>query len=227
MRNDPVVIKQLYVLAALEVERHHSLTKSGKTLHEKANASLNGLLHDQNDSSVFENSWRGAEAWHYYILAQRQFYLAQLDASVITCLHLVNYIDLLGIECVYSLLALTRYIFLNIFSLHAGKYRTASQAFIKLSNQENAEYYDQLAVKIFSKNKPIDQRNVVNCTNCLARMKPGDTTCPSCRAQYPICVASGRPIIENIHFMCHVCKHRAMEIEIASLTCCPLCHTSL
>jgi WD repeat-containing protein 35 len=196
-----------------------AFTRQGSRVLIQANAALDSLIYDQEESQVLESPWKGAEAWHYYILAQRQFYTSQLESSVITCLHLTNYTDILGTECVYSLLALS--------SLHAREYNTASKAFIKLSTQKDAEYYDNLAVSVFSKHKPINPKSVVNCTNCLARMKSSDSTCPSCRIQFPVCVVSGRPIVENIYFMCHVCKHRAMEMEIASLTCCPLCHTSL
>nr|KAJ3423190.1 Rho GTPase protein rac1 [Polyrhizophydium stewartii] len=49
-----------------------------------------------------------------------------------------------------------------------------------------------------------------------------DTVCPHCRINFPTCIASGRPIVESIHFMCHVCKHRAMEGEISGMSCCPL-----
>ena len=40
---------------------------------------LSGLLDDDSsysatDSRIMDNAWRGAEAFHFYVLAQRQFY---------------------------------------------------------------------------------------------------------------------------------------------------------
>ncbi|KAJ3272616.1 WD repeat-containing protein 35 [Terramyces sp. JEL0728] len=78
-------IKKLYVLGALEIERYHSIQKSSRN---NPTAALDGLLAEdvQNiaESRVLDNAWRGAEAYHFYVLAQKQFYQGQLESSVIT-----------------------------------------------------------------------------------------------------------------------------------------------
>ena len=66
--------KQLYVLGALQVEAH----KDRRT----GEATLDGLLEDdqldEDKAKVIENSWRGAEAFHFLLLAQRQVSFAQV-----------------------------------------------------------------------------------------------------------------------------------------------------
>lgn len=67
---------------------------------------------------------------------------------------------------VYSLLALV--------SLHAGYYATCSKAFIKLESleDENQEYYQNLALDIFTKHKPKDpEGELAVCSNCLSPVK--------------------------------------------------------
>ncbi len=44
----------------------------------QAQAALSGLLEEDSrsamDSKVIDNAWRGAEAFHFYMLAQKQLY---------------------------------------------------------------------------------------------------------------------------------------------------------
>lgn len=113
--------KKLCVLAALQVEQHRKqlLTKA-----PQKNKTLEGLLED--DSLVgrekdMEYSWKGAEAYHFLLLCQRQIYEGKIDLSMksvfflygidlnLQAMRLTNYEDFLDPKVVYSLLALTSY----------------------------------------------------------------------------------------------------------------------
>lgn len=94
----PSFAKKLHVLAALEIERHKkratdtlinqtmTTTQKGKgTIAQATAATLDTLMMSSLDTQVtgmgskkasraFGNAWRGASAYHFYMLAQRQFY---------------------------------------------------------------------------------------------------------------------------------------------------------
>ena len=246
---DPTTLKKFFVLAALEVERHFHIQRN---VNNEVTSALSNLLvveaasaSTEKEFYSLEKPWRPAEAYHFYTLAQRQFYTGQLTNAVITSLKLMEYEDILGESVIYSLIALV--------SLHAGYYETCSKAFLKLEclEDENLQQYQDLALQIFTNNKPVDPDvgDIIVCSNCLGQIKEryffvaasslfvvlqnsrsfffSDSGCNSCGMQFPTCIASGRPIIESVHFMCHVCKHRALEMEISSFVNCPLCHTVL
>jgi WD repeat-containing protein 35 len=162
----PLHLKKLYVLGALEVERYHALQKSNQN---DTTAALDGLLKEDRQFKsirIDEHPWRGAEAYHYYILAQRQFNNCQFEQSVITATLLIEYENILGPLLIYSLLALV--------SLHAGYYGTCSKAFIRLESIEGpeSEYYKELAIEIFTRYSPKDPEDEsAVCTNCLSSMK--------------------------------------------------------
>ena len=108
------------------------------------------ITSDINTSSdkALNNPWRGAEAWHFYILSQRQLYAGNYKASLKTCLRLAEYELELDTKKVYSLIALTAY--------YAKHWKECSRAFVKLEALENItseekEKYIALAVSIFTK----------------------------------------------------------------------------
>lgn len=51
-------------------------------------AALEGLLVEDSKNTMnakfLDNAWKGAEAYHYYILAQQQYYQGDLDAAIKT-----------------------------------------------------------------------------------------------------------------------------------------------
>lgn len=55
---------------------------------------------------VVDNAWRGAEAYHFWLLAHRQLYAGNVDLAMRTALHLRAYEDLLDPLEVYAFLAL-------------------------------------------------------------------------------------------------------------------------
>ncbi|KAJ3015471.1 WD repeat-containing protein 35 [Thoreauomyces humboldtii] len=151
---DPLTIKKMYVLAALEVERYHTLTRSqaAGSQEQQTSAALEGLLAEDSkttmESKFLDEAWRGAEAYHFYILAQRQFYSGNVEGAVKTALHLREFEDILDARIIFSLLALA--------SFYAKRFDACSKAFIKLESLPNAtvtelEQYEKLALNIFMK----------------------------------------------------------------------------
>lgn len=130
-------------------------------------------------SKAFANAWRGAAAYHYYMLAQRQYYAGQMDAAMKTSIKLCEYDDILPPRDIYSLLALSAY--------HNKFYGICSQAFVKLETLPNVpesvkDDIETLAVKIFSVHVPTDPASLPDVyMRCLEVSKP-----------YKACVITGR-----------------------------------
>ncbi|PVD32416.1 hypothetical protein C0Q70_07850 [Pomacea canaliculata] len=110
---------------------------------------------------------------------------------------------------------------------------TCSKAFIKLESletltPEHKQQYDELALEIFTKNSPKDARtNKMECTGCSCAIPDWSSACPSCDNKFPVCIVTGRPIMEYQFWMCSQCKHRALQGEIRTRKTCPLCHAAV
>ncbi|CAH3191381.1 unnamed protein product [Porites evermanni] len=234
-KTNPLRAKKLYVLAALLVENYHEHVKmtsmktaSGKDKKSKreATSALAGLLEEDaiatDESKIIDNAWRGAEAYHFFLLAQRQMYEGAIDAAMKTALRLCDYEDVLDPVCIHSLLALV--------SCANRAFGTCSKAFIKLESiesltQEQKNAYEELALEIFTKHSPKDSRgNKAECTSCETMIPDWSQVCPNCDTKFPTCIVSGRPLMDYQFWMCGTCKHRAYEQEISALNHCPLCH---
>lgn len=59
------------------------------------------------DPMIFENAWKGAEAYHYFMLAQEQLYSGKLHDALCTAYKLQDYVNYIDPIEIYSLLALT------------------------------------------------------------------------------------------------------------------------
>lgn len=81
------------------------------------------------DPLLFENPWRGAEAYHYYMLAQHQLYNGKIHDAVCICNKLQDYTDFIPEVDVYSLLCLT--------SCLDRSFAICSKALMKLKSLEN------------------------------------------------------------------------------------------
>lgn len=225
----PMRIKKMYVLAALMVQQHNEkmINTKGKGLGQKSSVML-GLIEAENqttlgDLRVLDNAWRGAEAYHFYILAQRQLYEGARDAAMKTALHLRDYETILPLADIYSLLALS--------SCANSAFNTTSKAFIRLESlpettPEECKAYEDLAMEIFMKYSPKDSKtNRAECIHCETMIPDWVTLCPSCGTRFPSCTASGKPIMDpNQAWECPTCKHQAFESEIQTRQTCPLCH---
>ncbi|XP_016132225.1 WD repeat-containing protein 35 [Sinocyclocheilus grahami] len=220
-RTRPLRVKKLYVLAALLVENFHTQIKSSqqskiKGKKSEATSALAGLLEEDessSDSRILDDAWRGAEAYHFFLLAQRQLYEGKVDAAMRTALHLRDYEDIIPAVEIYSLLA--------ICSSANCAFGTCSRAFIKLESLETLtpdqrQLYEDLALEIFTKHSPRD-----------TRQSQRDSLTDGPEGKLPTCIVTGRVISEYQFWMCSVCKHCAVEQEITQHNFCPLCHSSV
>ncbi|XP_049861684.1 WD repeat-containing protein 35 isoform X1 [Schistocerca gregaria] len=229
--SQPQRIKKLYVLAALLVEEHQQLLKQ-KAIGSTGGRStaLMGLLNSDTDSDLdtkhVDNAWKGAEAYHFFMLAQKQLYEGNFEAAMKTALHLREYEDILESEDVYCILALA--------SSANKAFGVCSKAFIKLESLETIseakrQEYEDLAMDIFTKYTPKDSRlNRSECTACETMVPDEFRMCPSCGTKFPSCIATGRPLLDmSSVWTCGVCKHCASEQDMIVRQSCPLCHASV
>ncbi|XP_054833887.1 WD repeat-containing protein 35 [Eublepharis macularius] len=220
-RTKPLRVKKLYVMSALLVEQYHEQmknTQKGKTKGKtsEATSALAGLLEEDvlsSDSRLIDNAWRGAEAYHFFILAQRQLYEGYVDTAMKTALHLRDYEDIIPAVEIYSLLA--------VCACANRAFGTCSKAFVKLESletlsSEQREQYEDLALQIFTKHCPKDSKK----SDLDGLLEEGE-------GKVPTCIATGRPITEYQFWICSACKHCAQAQEISNYNFCPLCHSSV
>ncbi|NXO27829.1 WDR35 protein, partial [Cisticola juncidis] len=218
-RTKPLRVKKLYVLAALLMEQYHEQMQNAQRgkVKEKSSESasaLAGLLEEDVLSSTnrfADNAWRGAEAYHFFILAQKQLYKGSVDAALKTALHLRDYDDIIPAVEIYSLLALC--------ACANRAFNTCSKAFVKLEsletlNPEQRQQYEDLALEIFTRYSP-KYKKTPDLDDVL---ESGD-------GKLPVCVATGAPILEYRFWMCSVCKHCMKAKEAGHYNACPLCHS--
>lgn len=240
VNKDPELHKKLYVLSALEMEKHKNKTMpmiGGGGTAATVQTTLNSLI-TQDQQSMFSNRsldrpWRGVEACHVFMLAQRFLYEQRYDLAMCAALRVADYEDILEPLPVFSLLALAAYY--NKF------YQQCSKAFIRLEHgqdipPEQRKKFANLAVAIFSKHPPWDpSARMLPCPKCGTSMQEWSTSCPHCYHKLPFCVASGRPIFpsakqahldQDLHH-CRTCRHKMYLSECRGLKNCPLCHASM
>ncbi|XP_067931487.1 WD repeat-containing protein 35-like [Watersipora subatra] len=222
--SQPKRLKKMYVLGALLIEQYHESVKQRSKFRNKgkrgaeALSALAGLLEEDSsavsDTKLIDNAWRGAEAYHYYLLAQRQLHQSQIDRAFMTSQALTLYEDIIDPKLIHSLIAL--------ISVTARQFATASKSFTKLetlsalSASEKDEYSD-LALEIFIRHSPKDQNPITFNYHSIS----------SEDAKKLVCVASGREMSDYQFWMCGTCKHCAYEKEITQYKNCPLCHTPI
>ena len=165
---NPLRVKKLYTMAAIEVDRFkaRTLDQAGGT-QQSTMATLQSLLtHDMAlttgpagspSADNLDNPWHGAEAFHFFLLAQRQLYGGAVELAMKTALRLAEYEDVLEPKEIVSLIALA--------SFYNKYYGQCSRAFIKLEGlavgterdeitKEERDKYKQLALSIFIKHTP-------------------------------------------------------------------------
>uniref|UniRef100_H2ZPD4 WD repeat-containing protein 35 n=1 Tax=Ciona savignyi TaxID=51511 RepID=H2ZPD4_CIOSA len=206
----PMQLKKIYVLAALLVDKHHQ-----KAREKSSKPSGSSLMDDFDDETgdearVIGQAWRGAEAYHFYILAQRQLHAGYVDAAMCTASHLSQYEDFIESSRLYSLLA--------VAAATNKSFAVCSKAFIKLESSQDIDdddkkAYQDLAMKIFSRHEPRDHRQ-----KPAIDMKDENTA---------VCLVTGRPILEYQFWTCSTCKRSAMSQEMGTRLSCPLCHSRI
>ncbi|KAJ0409897.1 hypothetical protein P43SY_005791 [Pythium insidiosum] len=233
---NPVRAKKLQVLAALEVERMRkkmldvsSLTTTatrGATAAQVTAQTLESLVqHDAatGENRALDNPWRGAEAYHLYLLAHRQLYSGSLERALRTSLKLTAYEDILEDREIYSLVALTAF--------YTKHYEQCSKAFIKLEmlptlSDKDRAAMSELALKIFTTARPQDPTTrPQECPSCRSYVKDWDTRCGNCSRQFPTCMLTGASILDHRSVTCKTCRHASIEVEVRDRKNCPLCHT--
>ena len=212
----PLRVKKLYVLAALEIDKLRAKMHNSGASDAGYSNTLDSLLKQDktmNTNSILDIGWRGAEAYHFFLLAQRQLFEGDVEAALITALRLRCYEDILEAEQIESMIALP--------SFYAQMYGQCSKAFIKLESVpgEKAKNYEDLAMSIFVKHPPRDP--------------PGQLWLESgSKQEIGVCVATGRPILEELSSSGHVakctnCAHYALMEFWRSVRHCPLCHSAI
>jgi len=250
-QKNPERIKKLYLLSALEVEKFKNktfdvqMTGATQGTMTTAQTAQSLITADQGMSAdrALDSPWRGCEAYHLYLLSQRQLYEGHYEQAMKTAIRLQEYEDILDIQTIYSLIALTTYY--NKFFMQCSK------AFIKLEAsgdvpEEMQKKFGDLALRIFTRNPPRDpSARMMPCPKCHARMHDWCINCPECNHRMQFCVASGRSIfpedktgagvLEDPHLAvgdsrvqsCKSCRHKMYSAEVRKLRNCPLCHSRL
>jgi WD repeat-containing protein 35 len=237
---NPIFIKKIFVLAALELERYKA--QINQQIYEE------NLINDDNENNINKkkinyidealqkdidkitnNHWRGAEAYHFYLLCQAQLHQKKYKESCKTAMRLKFYEDILGVETVYKLIAICSYM--------NKCYKIFANALIVLSNDESINKnirrkFQNFSKDFFLKNKPENiNENFYECPNpeCDEAISEYDTYCNVCGYVLSGCVLSGRSILDNKYFKCNQCRSRTIKSEVKKkpFKNCPLCHKAL
>ena len=224
--------KKLYVMAAMEMEKHKDRTIDSSSTADALKSLLSADLTAGQHGGLQQGIWHGAEAFHFLLLCQRQLYRGQVEAACMTSQQLLSYDDLLDSQTVHSLQALC--------ALASQHYGLLSKAFIRLEQSAGADrpQYEELAVELFMRHLPSEtgqgglNSGQVQCVNtkCGAVMDATSSVCGECGKDYGICVVSGRSLAgvsSGEIAMCRLCRHRAIDAEWRDCAFCPLCHTSI
>ncbi|XP_011503648.1 PREDICTED: WD repeat-containing protein 35 [Ceratosolen solmsi marchali] len=203
----PLRLKKIYVLAALLIQERIE----GQIVYDA----------DSTETRVVAEAWRGAEAYHFLLLAHRQLYKAEPLAALRTTLRLREYEDLIDQEQLYALLALT--------SCACGALSTCSRALIKLEVLKPC--YEELSLELFGRRSPRDARRPsrIECRRCESLVPDCCIMCPSCSNSFPPCVVSGRALMNLTEtWLCTVCRRYVSNgRDVLNVNGCPLCHSNI
>ena len=234
-----VRVKKLYVMAAMEMERHKDKTidstSTADALKSLLSTDLPASSSSPTSTASLSSIWHGAEAYHFLLLCQRQLYTSQLSSALLTAQHLSLYDDVLPALSIHSLQCLT--------ALAAGEYGLASRAFTRLESltdvtADERTGYEQMAIEVFLRHSPSEgslsggMGGGVQCANvkCGAVVDVLSSVCGECGKDYGVCVVSGRSLCglsgSELDF-CRQCRHRAIALDWRRCTYCPLCHASI
>lgn len=233
---NPLRAKKLHVLAAFEVESMRqkmldvsSLTSTkGTTAAQVTAQTLESLVqHDAatGEDRSLDNPWRGAEAYHLYLLAHRQLYSGDIEQALQTSLKLSAYEDILEEREIYSLIALTAF--------YTKRFEPCSKAFVKLEtlpglNDNELLAMSEVALKIFTTARLDSQELAMHsfkCPDCRCHLKEWDGRCGNCSRPFPTCMMTGMFILNQRTTMCKACRHVCIDTAIQAQKNCPLCHS--
>jgi WD repeat-containing protein 35 len=201
----PLRLKKLYVLAGFLVQQRFEGRTTSNT--------------DDIGMRLAAQAWRGAEAYHFLLLAHRQLFKAEPLEAFRTTLRLREYEDLINQERLYALLALS--------SCACGALATCSRALMKL--EVIHPRYEELSLNLFRRRLPQDMRCIsrFECRRCESLVPDCCTTCPNCSSSFPACIISGHALMNLIEtWLCIVCRrHASNERDVLNMNGCPLCHS--
>lgn len=229
----PLNMKKVYLLLAILHEENNDLNRKSLS-SEKGNKTLDALLMDESNQrlnilkseqlKIFDKPWRGAEGYHFYINCHKHLHSGQYEYAMNTALNLMDYDDLIGVEEIYTLIAIS--------SIANKNYYLASKAFIKLESEQiicerRRNLYQDLAAILFTKFPPKLSKTVQRdlCTHCETLITDYCSICPNCNVRFPVCLITGKPIMDNNkRWTCLRCKHYAFKTELSAFKNCPFCH---
>ena len=123
----PLRAKKFYVLAAIAIDKYKKRALASKT-GNMMDALLSADKATATDRTL-DNAWKGAEAYHFFLLAQQQLLERHtVGRAMVTAARLMEYDDVLDEVDLFSLIALASY--LN------KCYALCSKAFIRLESIE-------------------------------------------------------------------------------------------
>lgn len=99
-----------------------------------------------------DRAWRGAEAYHFWMLIHRQLYAGDTKAALRTALNMRRYDDVLPVTDIYAMLALVAF--------NGGYFGQCSKAFMRLESLHSerpgeCEALAELAMSIFAQQAPV------------------------------------------------------------------------
>ena len=145
---DPLTAKKLHILAAHEVERYRDKTmdlsglsaRGHGTVENSTATTLVTILHSDIDvqdnrssSKVMDSAWRGAAAFHYFLLANKQVYGGDYEGAMKTAIRCSEFEDILDSFDIYSLIALA--------SHKSNYFGVCSRAFVKMKSLPSLDDY--------------------------------------------------------------------------------------
>ncbi|EGT52692.1 hypothetical protein CAEBREN_14741 [Caenorhabditis brenneri] len=218
-------LKECYVLGGILVENHRYGIRELKRMDK--HHLLNDALGDESGLTVeqiriLENTWRGAEAFHFMMLALKHFFDSRIEDALQTSVILADYEEFLDPADIHQMIALA--------AANCGQFKICSRAMMWLEayegfSESEREEMRNLSFELFSKCPPVNPpTSKMNCPACGKEINRYDLQCPECHFKFPICVATGRPIHENVSWVCNRCKHHVNKYETNKWTFCPLCH---
>ena len=241
----PSLAKKLHVFKALEIERHRKRstetvngstaagggTNNGTTIAQATAKTLETLmmtslettagtmtqLGTKKSNKAFGSPWRGAAAYHFYMLAHKQIYGGNAEAGMKTAIKLCEYDDILDPRSIYSLLCLA--------ALRVKFFGICSKAFVKLEtisdlSDKVRDDIQTLAVRIFKQHPPTDPAN----------LEGPYEDCLQLGTSYHACIITGRAIQKSEYDECRTCRHQmlqSMRPPGDAMKNCPLCHSTL
>lgn len=103
---------------------------TAKTLNSLITSTIN-----TSSDKILQNPWRGAEAWHFFLLCQKQMYAKKFNYALKTALRLQEYELDLEPRKIYSVMALAAY--------YNKSYKELSRAFVKLEGIKDLQSHEK------------------------------------------------------------------------------------